>query len=153
MEGMDASRLRSRLCFASPELQSLTAKDVEDLAWSTKQRIVMALFQESPLLQDEYNSLLDLIDQRSKDLAQRRQLGPLKKDERIAFEETFRVKFLEILIQGLEKIKWPPAIEAFSNPLPGLQGEKWVFIDAINFMLKILYPQSSSIPTPSLDSR
>lgn len=138
---MSLNKLRSRLAFATPDLQNLTVKDLEDCLWSTKQRLVMALFQDSVQLEDEQQKIADLLEAKSAKIVQWKKAA-VTKDERVAYESSFRQHFLQVMLDGLEKLRWPPAMEAFSNPLPALSDDKAVFLSAVDFILSVLHPHA-----------
>ncbi|RYH19963.1 hypothetical protein EON65_25065 [archaeon] len=141
---MNLTRLRSKLAFACPDLQTLTLKDLEECAWCTKQRVCLALFQDSHLLQDKHQRLQELIEEKSATLTNWKKLPPttIKKEEKKEYEHQFRHRFLQIFIEGLEESKWPPALEAFSNPISSLQSDTSVFHHAADFLVSVIYPTS-----------
>eukprot|EP01031_Cornospumella_fuschlensis_P032340 gene32340-39110_t len=152
---MNLTRLRSKLSYACPDLQTLTLKDLEEFPWTTKQRLCLALFQDSHLLQEKHQRLQMLIEEKSLTLANWKKLLPnaIKKEEKKEYEHQFRHRFLQIFVEGLEELKWPPALEAFSNPIASLQSDNSVFHNAVDFLVSVIYPASDGIASrhPALE--
>lgn len=144
---MNIAKLRSRLVLASPDLQTLTSTDLENCLWSTKQRLVLALFQETSLLEEESNKLSELLEEKSASLANWRRTNTAK-EVKLRYEHQFRNDFLRVMLTGLEKMRWPPTLEAFTNPLPGLQDDKSFFLEAIDYVVSIVHPHMA---TPRVD--
>lgn len=150
---MNAARLRSKLCIISPDLQNVTVKEVEDCSWNFRQRTMSTLLREAGAgLMEEAQSLEALAEARQATLSSWRQSSiPLSvsKEVRQEYERDYRLRCHTIFLQALEKIRWPPALEAFSNPLRDLQEEPRVFLEATAFLIEILFAHRLPVRRPS----
>lgn len=131
----DISLLRSKLLFHCPSLQgSLVVKDLEQLQWSTKQKILSTIFQNLILLSEQLSEMNTLIDERNSKLSLMK-TNLVDKEKRIELEREFRTNFLRVALSGLERLRWPQATEAFSDPLKDLINDQTVFLQAVDFLI------------------
>lgn len=137
------SQIRSRLRFTSDEFKNIVNSDLVDLKWKTFQMIVTGLFLVIPALQDESADMRDIADRRLKELGIERSAGVLRTD-RNQSEHQFRMAFMQRVLDGLIKIRWPNAIVAFSNPLKDLMDDNGVKMGAIEFILDCVSPPQSA---------
>ena len=88
--------------------------------------------------------LQDIIEYRNNEVNLQRK-NNTNRDERIESETNFRHKFMRIVLKGLERLRWPPSLEAFSDPLDNLFHDNDTFYNAIEFLLEVGISKSSSI--------
>eukprot|EP00981_Chlorochromonas_danica_P012172 scaffold4592_cov169-Ochromonas_danica.AAC.8 len=150
---MNAARLRSKLCMISPDLQNLTVKEVEDCSWSFRLRTMSTLLREAGAgLAEEAQSLEALAEARQATHSSWRQSSTslsVSKEVRQEYERDYRLRCHTLFLQSLEKMRWPPALEAFSNPLRDLQDETRVFLEATAFLVEILFAHRLPARRPS----
>jgi hypothetical protein len=61
----------------------------------------------------------------------------LPREQRKESEMYYRAQFVRVVVNGLESIRWPPALEAFADPLVDLMNDKKTFLSAVNFVIKV----------------
>ncbi len=138
-------QLRRKLSTLLPEMRSIPLEDLinnQPLKWIIKQRILIILFEKTPLLQEQYNNLQDLLEERNKYLAERRNKGlnNIKKEINSEKEALFRTDFMRLIISGLERMKWPTASIPFSDPLNDLLHDDNTFVDGVDFLINMIDP-------------
>jgi hypothetical protein len=141
-----SSKLRSELRFLSDEFKNLVAGDLTDLKWKTFQMIIVTLFGLCPALAGCTDEISELLELRNRELSSERSAS-VSRENRQKSERAFRVELCQRILRGLELLKWPPAIAAFSNPLNDLLEESEVKLSAIEFIVQGLgrpHPASSS---------
>ena len=133
--------LRSQLSFYC-DLPNITVSELTECKWSTKRNIILAVMGASPgHLCEQHQRLLGLVEARALEL---RKNGDLKRTLRHESEQNFRMEFMKLFLETLEYLRWPPAREAFSNPLPNLLGDNEFFISAVSYVINtILVPKDS----------
>lgn len=142
----DVSLLRSKLLFHCPSLQgSLVVKDLEQLQWSTKQKVLSVIFQNVALLSEQLTEMNVLIDERNSKLSFMK-TNLVDKEKRIELEREFRTNFLRVALSGLERLRWPQATEAFSDPLKDLMNDNSVFLQAVEFLITVGFSETFEQP-------
>ena len=131
------SRLRSELRFLSDECKNLVAGDLADIKWKTFQMIIVTLFGLCPALAACSDEIAQLQELRQRELSSERTASASREDRQKS-ERAFRVDLCQRLLRGLEILKWPPAVTAFSNPLNDLLEENEVKLNAIEFLVQIV---------------
>lgn len=207
---MDLNSLRSHLQHIFPnDLTNLTTAELHECKWQTKKRIFTAIISEAVVLREEYNEILDLIEQHGNKLNEinskirsgdgsrsafntsistsssvRREGGIARKGDqfrgqdydsistyavssrgirstdddpgrarrdnrsepsltssqrevRAEYETTFRTNFLRKVLDCLTKLKWPPSLEAFSDPLSDLFHDAATCHNAMEYLLRV----------------
>lgn len=135
--------LRLRLKTAFNALHSVTIADLQDLKWSLRQQIFLNIFANATLLADPYETMLTLQEKRDAQFARWKSSGAtITKETKMEYEMEFRTGFMSAVLKGLERIRWPPSMEAFSDPMNDLLHAKDVIYDAIDFLLNVLYPMN-----------
>lgn len=137
------SRLCSRLRFASDDFRNLVSTDLSELKWKTFQMVCVGLFQLLPALSEESNKLQTYVARRQKELGIERAEG-LTRSERVEAEQDHRTRLSRCILEGLEKLRWPPTQLAFSNPLQTLMEDYESKIDAVEYLLDIIQPRGGS---------
>ena len=141
LNGMDIKELRSQLCHAIAELSSsLTDGDLTELKWPTVKRIFALLIEHhtGSELWDQRNALTTLLHERNLVLSSRRN-GTARnhtKEQRSDEDSTFRTMFYRIVLDALTILRWPPAMEVFSDPLGALHDDNVTIISAITHLLQ-----------------
>jgi len=75
---------------------------------------------------------------------------PIDREARLEAERIYRTSFMRIILAGLTKLRWPPALEAFSDPLDSLLHDRAVILSAFSYILKFGTPvqrMRESLPT------
>ena len=139
---MEVTALRSALQHACSELGNLTNVELTEGKWPTKKKVFEQLIAKSPSLVDQHEELNNLIDDRNSEYSRQKRDG-VSRDERIESESQFRTKFMRIVLDGLQRVRWPPAQEAFSDPLDALFNDVSTFIDAVTFLLHVAVPSGN----------
>jgi len=137
-------RLLKQLC---PDLKQLTLKEVQEMKWSLRKKIVLVLFSASPSLLTQCEEMEHMVEYRQKALAAEKRAvanGTLDAEERKEAEMIHRTQLLRCCISGLTVLRWPPAIAAFADPLQDLLHDKTVFMDAMLYIHRIAVPANSS---------
>ena len=132
MSEINLSSLRSQLTFFCADLQNLTVTDIKELKWTTKKLVLTSLISQSPLFEHQNEELALLNSERGNEI---RRLASADRSARFGAENIFRNQFMQIIVSCLTELKWPPAIEAFANPLPFLMSDKDINYSAINYLL------------------
>jgi hypothetical protein len=81
-----------------------------------------------------------LNEKRQRELAQEKRAlanGTIDAESRKENEMLNRTKYLRIIINGLTRLRWPPALEAFSDPLHDLMNDRDTFISALLYIHKV----------------
>jgi hypothetical protein len=115
------------------------------MKWKTFLLLVLGLFPLVPSLREAFHELGEMLERRSKEVTLERTAGSDRKD-RIASEQAHRRAVHECVLRGLEALRWPPAMQAFSNPLQDLIDDPFVKLNAIDYLL-------SSIPGSDSEGR
>ena len=142
---MDVKSLRSQIQFICPDLHSLTLADLLDCKWPIVKRVIVSLMIRCPLLR-ECNEKLDLLlESREIEMNNRRQALTQKKcnidrNERMENEKEFRTKFMNIVLDGLTLLRWPPALEAFADPISALLSDKNTILNLFAFLAQCILP-------------
>jgi len=138
---MTASALRSQLAHYCSDLTNLTTSDLIDCKWNIRKLVFSSLVSNCPLFSSRCEDIEKLIVDREKKV---RSVSSEDRTIRVEIERTFRNNFMQVVLECLTEINWPPALEAFANPLPSLCSEIPVIINAIEFFLKVgVIPHSS----------
>jgi hypothetical protein len=132
MSEINLSSLRSQLTFFCADLQNLTVTDIKELKWTTKKLVLTSLISQSPLFEHQNEELALLTSERGNEI---RRLASADRSARFSAENIFRNQFMQIILSCLTELKWPPAIEAFANPLPLLLSDKDINYFAISYLL------------------
>ena len=136
---MNIKNIRIQLQSACPELKNLTDKDLNDCKWTIKKMIFMELMSTSicPIFYEQCQDLEKLNESYNLILSKHKaNSNNIPKEKLFEHEQNFKTSFLNIIIEGLKLIKWPPAIEPFANLLEPLFTEKQIFLEAIEYILK-----------------
>lgn len=134
---VDLAALRTKLLFHCPSLHSgLAVKDLEQLQWSTKQKLLINIFEQLHLLADQFNDMTILIDERNLKLSEMKS-ALIDKEKRIEVERDFRTNFLRHALKGLERLRWPKSLEAFADPLKDLMTDPTTFLQAIDYLVMV----------------
>lgn len=147
---MDLDDLRRRLQWScSDEFSSLTSKDLKELKWATVSRVFATLFRNCPSLKEDNDALCELMECRNKEMNERRRLittcraeNNYDRDVRLEEERVYRTGFMRIILSGLTKLRWPPALEAFSDPLDSLLHDHSVILTAFSFIVNFGMPHA-----------
>ena len=146
MSGSDEA-LRRMLRQLSPDLQQLTVKEVVEMKWVLKRRVILSLFGNASTLTEPLDELHYLCEERQKEMGIEKRLanGAMTVDERKEAEMLHRTRFLRIVITGLQRVRWPPALEAFSDPLEDLMNDREVFVDAVQYLHRLAVAPSQGV--------
>ena len=68
-----------------------------------------------------------MMDEREEEISRQRAQN-LAREERKESEMYFRAQMVRVVCNGLESIRWPPALEAFADPLVDLMNDKRPFL-------------------------
>jgi hypothetical protein len=145
-------QLRRKLLSLLPEMRSIPLEDLvtgKPLKWPIKQRLLVALFSKTTLLQEHHDRLLNILEDRNKEVAERRAKGlnsAVKGEAFLEKEAIFKTKFVREVIAGLERVKWPTASIPFSDPLNDLLQDDSTFVDAIDYLTAIIDPSLAFPP-------
>jgi hypothetical protein len=94
----------------------------------------------------EYNEKLDLLlESREIEMNNRRQALTQKnvnmdRNERTENEKEFRTKFMNIVLDALTLLRWPPALEAFADPIKALLSDKNTILNVFTFLVECILP-------------
>jgi hypothetical protein len=135
--------LRSRLQHECNELKCLTDTELGECKWSIKKSIYLQLFAISPSLRELSEELQDLQETRNVEVG----LNKGKTVDRSIRQEEemyFRTKFLDIIISGLTKLRWPPTLVAFSDSKDLLFNDSASVLDSFQFILNVAVPKSTN---------
>jgi hypothetical protein len=147
MSSSDES-LRRVLRQLSPDFQQLTVKEVGEMKWSLKKRIMLALFSTAAALSAQFEDLDLLCESRRKEMTNEKRAvanNTISADERKESEMLHRTKFLRIIITGLQRMRWPPSLEAFSDPLEDLMNDRETFVGAFQYLYKVTVAPSQGV--------
>ena len=140
---LDVTHLRSALQHACPiELRNLTVNDLSEGKWSTKKIVFLALFSCCPSLEDEFYQMEDLIEKRDIGI-QDSKASNAPKEKRLEAEQQFRTNFMRVVLVGLTRLRWPPTLEAFSDPIDVLFNDNSAVLESFTFVLKVGIPGGS----------
>jgi hypothetical protein len=128
--------LRQALSRLSEDLQNLTVTDLTECKWPIRRRIFIALFDRSPSLREFNEDLVLMMAEREEEVSEQRAQN-LAREQRKESEMYFRAQLVRVVCNGLESIRWPPALEAFADPLVDLMNDKKVFLGAVSYILKV----------------
>jgi hypothetical protein len=121
---MELSQLRSLLTYYCPNLQNITIGDLENCKWQTIRVIYTELIATCPISAIDLSMDIEkLSEERGKEL---RLLASNDADRETRFEteKIFRTRFMRLVLTCLTELRWPPAIEPFSDPIQLLMGEE-----------------------------
>jgi hypothetical protein len=142
--------LRSQLQFVcNDNLKSLTIVDLEECKWPTKMKIFTSIIEICPSLAEEYSSLLDLAEKHrlfSNEIVALVKQQPMNasiRENRKEAESTFRTDYMRIVLNCLVKLRWPPGLEAFSDPLQDLFDNTAICHEAMAYILEVGVPSFS----------
>ncbi len=147
---MDVKALRSQIQYICSDLHSLTLGDLLDCKWPIVKRVIVSLMIRCPSLR-ECNEKLDLLlESREIEMNNRRQaltqnFFNMDRNERMENEKEFRTKFMNIVLDGLTLLRWPPALEAFADPTNALLSDKNTILDVFAFLVQCILPTSKLI--------
>lgn len=140
--------LRSQLVQSCASLRNLTLTDLETCKWSVRKNIFSNLIESSQALYDYHIRLEELLERKNKDVAIQKQRNT-PREKVIEQEHMFRSNFMNIVLDCLTYIRWPPANEAFSDPLGQLLSSDNAFVcSAIAYMATHTLPQPAA-PRPN----
>lgn len=134
MSGDRINRIRTGLRCVSEEFRNVVVVDLSELKWKTFQMIITTLFPLCSSLSAVADDISHILEKRQRELSTEKTIAA-SRDERIRSERLFRVDFSQLVIKGLELLRWPTATAAFSNPLNDLIESIDVKLDAIEFIL------------------
>lgn len=137
------SSLKLKLQAISSELSNLTIRDLDELKWMQKQIIISKLFHSSKFLNYFATELDDIDLERQSRLCEIKQQRLSENDLKLKkreVESMFRTSYMRVFLKGLEKQRWPPSLEAFSDPLSEIMESNSKFLQALDFLLTIELP-------------
>ena len=133
---MNIAELRSLLSHSIHDLGEITSAEVFDLKWPITKRILSKLIENSPELHAQSDALSGLLQARNTLLISRRNgkdiVGKAVQNEQ---DVEFKHVFLRIVIDGLTVLRWPQALESFSDPLDSLLNDRTTILSAITHLL------------------
>lgn len=137
---MDRDLLRLKLILNQhcTELQNLTISDLQDLKWLTKQKLILSLVSKSPLFTDQCEEIERILEQRNKDVLLLKSKN-VSREQKMENDTVYRTCILRVLLNCAEILKWPKALEAFSNPLQDIMTDNSLFLDCIQYCIQILF--------------
>lgn len=99
----------------------------------------------SSSLREEFNELCIVEESREEELNQMaaklklssKEFATKHREIRNELENSYRSKFLQVVVKALTRLQWPPTLEAFSNPLNDLFDDNEVIHSAIKYLLEI----------------
>ncbi len=141
---MELNSLRSHLQHACPDLRNLTNGELEECKWLTKKKVFVNLLASSRLLQDHNEQLVDLNEERNSESSLMKRENT-SREIRLESETVYRTNFMRIVLSALTRLKWPPSLEAFADPLDSLFNDPATFRDAIQFLVKVAIPTTSQV--------
>ena len=139
---MEISSLRSLLQHTCNDLQNLTNADLQEGKWLTKRNVLQNIISSSPSLSNENDELVDLTEERNRESSIQKK-GGSSREVRIEAETEYRTKFMRIVLGGLTRLRWPPSLEAFSDPMDALLHDNSSFLNALEFLLRVAIPASN----------
>jgi hypothetical protein len=80
------------------------------------------------------------MEERDSTLAERRNASA-SREMKLEQDAEFKTNFLRIVIDCLKDLQWPPALEAFNDPLESLVNDKDTIHSAIAYMIRNALPQ------------
>ena len=131
---MDA--LRQTLAYISDDLRNLTQLDLQESKWPIRKRVFLVLFSMCRSLVEFNEELSRMVERREEEVGEQRAHN-LPREQRKESEMYFRAQFMREVCNGLESIRWPPALEAFADPLVDLMNDKKTFLNAVSFIIKV----------------
>lgn len=143
----DEYSLRFKLMAAFPALQNITLNDLDNMKWNMKQQIFSNLFDSSVLLEEFSNELHLLLESKDLQYGIWRRSREVSREEKMEYERKFRTEYMRAVLKGLVQVKWPPALQAFSDPIDDLLHDQNTCLDAIHFLLAVSQPKSLSDPS------
>lgn len=163
---LDLQVLRTQLQHACEDLRVLSSNDLAEGRWKIKKMIFSELLANSLSLKDyneELQNLLERDSKRSERILSKRDTTPnidqtknsstkrsSRQKELVSDEEMeFRTSFLRIVIAALTKLRWPPALEAFSDPIDSLFNDNMAVLDAYKYILTVGFPATASLEASS----
>ena len=147
---MDVKSLRSQIQYICSDLHSLTLADLLDCKWPIVKRVIVSLMIRCPSLR-ECNEKMDLLlESREIEMNNRRQaltqnFFNMDRNERMENEKEFRTKFMNIVLDGLTLLRWPPALEAFADPINALLSDKSTILNLFAFLVQCILPTNKLI--------
>ena len=142
------AHLVSRLHHAVAELADIRVDELQAGKWPTMKRVLALLVEHAgPRLDDQRVALERLLHTRNVALTARRKAQPAVPAEMKAEQDAeFKTAFLRVMVEALVVLRWPPALEAFSDPLGLLMDDKAAMLAAIAYLLDkgVLAASSSS---------
>lgn len=150
------TRLRSELQHISNELQSLTDTDLTECKWPIRKRIIEELFRLCPRLAENVVEMDAMIEKREEEIFRLRKVNA-EREKKLEYERAFRTDFMRFALRGLEDLKWPPTMEAFSDPFDSFFNDQAFFIDAVSHIVDVGIPMDprrrsrSPVPVQNVD--
>ncbi len=135
--------LRTRLQNECSDLRLLTDAELIECKWVTKRKVFVGLLSVSPSLNEQHEELLDILEKRNVD-SNKNKAAPVDRAVRSEEEMNHRTKFLRVVLSALTKLRWPPTLEAFSDPIDLLFNDVHWVLNAFQFILDIAVPKSSN---------
>ena len=156
----DLQHLRTQLQHTCEELRILSAADLLEGRWKIKKLIFSELIGNCPSLRDQNTDLLNLLDQEGNNNRQNflanasKKVGRKSAHKELVTEEEieFRTCFLRIVLAALTKLRWPPALEPFGDPIGSLFNDNAVVLDAYKYFLNVGFSTSAKLAPPKLSS-
>lgn len=137
----DEYSLRFKLMAVFPALQNVTLNDLDDMKWNVKQQIFSNLFGSSVLLEEFSNELHLLLESKDLQYGIWRRSREVSREEKMEYERNFRTEYMRSVLKGLVQVKWPPALQAFSDPIDDLLHDRNTCLDAIHYLLAVTQPK------------
>ena len=105
----------------------------------------------SPVLTEHSSRMDSLLSTRAEEMS-KLSIAEVDRPVRMEAEQLFRNRFMDIVLSSLTTLAWPPTLEAFSNPLPGLNTQINTVHAAMLYMLeKGVAPYSNETLTERRD--
>jgi hypothetical protein len=143
------SSIKRKLQLVCEDLGNITIRDLEQLKWTQKQKIVISVCEHSDFLNSFLPEFVDLQKEKDLQISKLRDGRPEAALERKETEMIFRTRFIRIFLKGLEKQRWPPCLVPFSDPMEELLTNNSRFLEALDYILAIELPIEATQPPVS----
>ena len=138
-----ASVLKSKLRFICEDLKNIVCSDLEECKWPMKRLIFSSLLSHSKLLSRQSDELHDIEKTRAAQLKLEK-TNPPAREIRLENETAYRTSFLKVVLDALTQLKWPVALEPFSDALGSLFSDNDSVLYAIEYIVNVGFPDVNS---------
>jgi len=136
-----AKQIRSDLRYLCSDLCDIVISDLVECKWNAKKKIFSSLLQNSKALSPYHDKLVLLNEEHSKVIVSlKKQIG--SDSTKLDVEKNYRSTFLQIVAEACTHLRWPPALEPFSDIVSQLFDDKAAVLDAMSHMAKYGFPDS-----------